>query len=165
MVTQSPIAQSDTPAKSWICAQLGSREHYAIPRVLAGVRLHSLITDSWVKPGSLLARAPLRFARKLPGRYHPDLGGEVVHAFSYGRLCSDFVGRVCMLNYWDDILARNEWFQRRALKLLKGPTYAGLRSSPKGIFFFLFLRCPRTVGVFQGTRLADDSWPARSRSA
>ena len=44
---------------SWICCQLGSREHYAIPRVLQqNNRLTVLITDAWVRPQSPISYLP-----------------------------------------------------------------------------------------------------------
>ena len=41
--------------KSWICCQLGAREHYAVPRALliTGM-LGEFITDLWIRPGTLL---------------------------------------------------------------------------------------------------------------
>ena len=42
----------------WICCQLGAREHYAIPRALFRIgMLECLVTDAWVPPSSLLAKA------------------------------------------------------------------------------------------------------------
>jgi len=70
----------------WICAQIGAREHYAIPRVLhrAGI-LGRLYTDFW-------ATAPWRLFGKmtekssLVTRCHPDLAGASVTAFNFQAL-------------------------------------------------------------------------------
>lgn len=70
----------------WICAQIGAREHYAIPRVVhrAG-KLDSLYTDFW-------ASAPWRLIGKLTGkvglatRFHPELADASVTAFNYQAL-------------------------------------------------------------------------------
>lgn len=61
------------PFNSWICAQIGAREHYAIPRVLhRSGRLEVLFTDLWVHGFSnFLAR--ILGARRLAGRFHADL--------------------------------------------------------------------------------------------
>lgn len=62
--------------KAWVCAQIGAREHYAIPRVLhqAG-KLQTLFTDFWA--GSLLRGSaqlvPLGPLRSLGTRWHEDL--------------------------------------------------------------------------------------------
>ncbi len=67
---------------SWLCAQIGAREHYAIPRALhrAG-ELAGLYTDFWA--GSALrnllpARGPLG---ALKSRFHPELADAPVQAF------------------------------------------------------------------------------------
>ena len=54
---------------SWICCQLGAREHYSIPRALhQRGSLARLITDAWVFP-----RNPLGLAKRtLRERYHAN---------------------------------------------------------------------------------------------
>lgn len=77
----------------WICAQLGSREHYAVPRTLvAHQQLDSLYTDYW--QGSM-ARAvtgnlnhPL--ARTLNSRYHPDISDSKVTSWNLTALRQNF---------------------------------------------------------------------------
>ncbi|MGC9260883.1 MAG: glycosyltransferase family 4 protein [Phycisphaerae bacterium] len=69
----------------WICAQIGSRELYAVPRCLeARGKLCRLYTDSWC--GSSLIRAVAkRFmvpASNVSRRYHPDIPPAKVHAFN-----------------------------------------------------------------------------------
>ena len=71
---------------NWITAQIGAREHYAIPRVLhrAG-KLERLYTDFW-------ATVPWRLLGKLTGkgslatRCHPELAGAPVTAFNLQAL-------------------------------------------------------------------------------
>lgn len=71
---------------NWICAQIGAREHYAIPRVLyrAG-KLERLYTDFW-------ASAHWRLIGKLTGkgslatRCHADLNGAPVTGFNFHAL-------------------------------------------------------------------------------
>lgn len=73
------------PFNSWICAQIGAREHYAIPRVLhRSGRLEMLFTDFWINGWRALLARTLG-ARRLAGRFHGDLTeAEVVglHATS-----------------------------------------------------------------------------------
>ena len=61
---------------SWICCQLGAREHYAVPRalLLSGL-LGEFITDLWIRPGTLL-----HSWKGLTGRFHPGLAGARVKA-------------------------------------------------------------------------------------
>lgn len=63
----------------WFCAQLGAREHYAVPRALHRTgRLSLLCTDFWA--GSSLRAAaqfvPVRGLRSLAARFHPELDGR-----------------------------------------------------------------------------------------
>jgi len=73
-------------AMNWICAQIGAREHYAIPRVLHREgKLEVLYTDFW-------ATAPWRLIGKLGGkgsmssRCHADLIGAPVTGFNFHAL-------------------------------------------------------------------------------
>lgn len=73
---------ASSPRSSWLCAQIGAREHYAIPRALhqAG-KLAGLYTDFWAGPvlrKLLPARGPLG---SLKTRFHPDLVDAPVQAF------------------------------------------------------------------------------------
>src|SRR5262245_9674424 len=66
---------------SWICCQLGARDHYSIPR---GLRrrglLEGLITEAWVPPSSALAMIPGRFGERLRQRYDTELANaNVLH--------------------------------------------------------------------------------------
>jgi glycosyltransferase involved in cell wall biosynthesis len=94
---------------SWICCQLGAREHYAVPRALQlrGL-LSELYTDLWIRPGSLLHW----WKKQLTGRFHPELKGANVvapnmHALSFELATQRRRG-------WDLISMRNEWFQSQA---------------------------------------------------
>src|SRR5262245_9106611 len=70
---------------NWICAQLGAREHYAIPRALHNLgRLRELHSDFWAGP-FIRALGPVSGStslRSLSSRFHPDLGSTptVVHS-------------------------------------------------------------------------------------
>lgn len=66
---------------NWFCAQLGGREHYAIPRALhASAALNRLMTDFWAgNCTKTLARTlPGKILRSLASRQHPDLPAETV---------------------------------------------------------------------------------------
>ena len=89
----------------WIAAQIGAREHYAIPRVLhrAG-KLETLYTDLWAGTmwqamGSFLGR-PI-----VPGgRYHKDLADATVESFDFTTLIDSVFGGDLKKNPYD-------WFQ------------------------------------------------------
>lgn len=69
--------------KNWFCAQIGAREHYAVPRVLHREgRLAALYTDYWAGP---LVRQMARKTNKiqsLAARFHPDLAGAPVKSWN-----------------------------------------------------------------------------------
>ena len=94
---------------NWIAAQIGAREHYAIPRVLqrAG-KLEALYTDFW-------ASTPWRLVGKLTGksslatRWHPDLAGAPVTGFNLQALKAS---RQRFSNPYDGFLQVGEAFGR-----------------------------------------------------
>lgn len=64
----------------WVCAQIGAREHYAIPRALfRRGRLGRLYTDAWAGPLLRSAGGPLR---GLAERYHLELPADRVVSFT-----------------------------------------------------------------------------------
>lgn len=67
------------PSTSWICAQIGAREHYAIPRVLhRSGKLEALFTDYWSHGlWHKIARSP-----RLASRRHEDLTDAEVYSFN-----------------------------------------------------------------------------------
>jgi glycosyltransferase involved in cell wall biosynthesis len=104
--------------------QIGAREHYAIPRALQRLGLlQHLFTDSWVPPGSAIARfVP---SKGLSGRFHPDLRFASIRAPWLGtlpfELCSRLAGSPAG---WPRTIARNAWFQHwaaRQLDFIKHP--------------------------------------------
>jgi glycosyltransferase involved in cell wall biosynthesis len=90
--------------QSWICCQLGAREHYAVPRALKrGGLLDEFITDLW-----------LRFT----GRFHPALAGARVSAPNIPALTFELKASFARENGWHLISRRNHWFQRQAVDQL-----------------------------------------------
>ncbi len=95
---------------SWVVCQIGAREHYAIPRALAGRgELAALVTDFWVSPSS-----PLAQVKRLGGRWHEELAEERVEAFNLRMLAFEALRK----KGWEGIMARNSLFQKRALSSL-----------------------------------------------
>lgn len=104
----------------WITCQLGAREHYAIPRALhqAG-QLHTLITDAWVNPQSSIHRLPGKVAKPLIDRYHPDLATADISDFTRSLIRFELQQRLTRTTGWPNTLARNQWFQRLAVRTLE----------------------------------------------
>ena len=103
---------------SWIVCQLGARDHYAIPRALHhSGQLHSLVTDAWVPPQSWLNRVP--GLRSLCDRNHPDLTNASIRSFTPGLLQFEETHRLKKTGSWECMIARNHWFQKRAISYLQ----------------------------------------------
>lgn len=104
-------------ASPWICCQIGSREHYALPRALARKNLlQAFYTDAWVTPGSLASRlAPSR----LRERCHADLLKHGVKAPTTGLLMRELYWRWRRTPGWPKIMLRNRWFQQSVIRQLQ----------------------------------------------
>ena len=94
---------------TWTSIQLGSREHYAVPRALDSAgKLDCLITDTWLSSGAAaLVRA---FHPSLAGRRHERLPDSKVRSNTAGRLLTDLRLRRQRKSSWSTILERNAWF-------------------------------------------------------
>jgi glycosyltransferase involved in cell wall biosynthesis len=105
---------------SWICCQIGAREHYAIPRSLyqAG-QLTSLITDAWVPSDLILNALPNSPLRGLRDRFHPELKTASVQAFTASLLQFELSQKLKKTGEWERMIARNNWFQQRVLRQLQ----------------------------------------------
>ena len=92
---------------SWVCCQLGAREHYAVPRALQrSGQLRELITDLWLRPGNL------------GGRFHPGLSSARVSASNVAALMFALRSCASRATGWTLITKRNDWFQRFAIDQL-----------------------------------------------
>ncbi len=111
---------------SWICCQLGAREHYALPRVLhrAGY-LRALITDLWSPPGASWSWLP---SPQLQQRYHPELAAAPVISHNAATLFQEARLKLAKRRGWDAILERNAWFQSQVVRSL--PSLGGSSHRP-----------------------------------
>lgn len=74
-------------ARRWIAAQIGAREHYAVPRALhRRNRLERLYTDVWCSRGRTLLRKGPSPLPSLANRYHSALPSEKVTAYPFWAL-------------------------------------------------------------------------------
>ena len=155
---------------NWICAQIGAREHYAIPRVLhrAG-KLESLYTDFW-------ASAPWRIIGKLTGkgslatRCHADLIRAPVTGFNFHALKAS---RQRFANPYEGFLQVGRQFGEQVVGDLKSRAevkttdYQALDASPPPftkIFFGYdtgFLEPARWVKTHGGKTILCQMDPAR----
>ncbi|MFM9088130.1 MAG: glycosyltransferase, partial [Cyanobium sp.] len=104
---------------SWLALQIGAREHYAIPRALQRLGLLQLLyTDFWVPAGSPVSR--FLPSKALAGRFHSDLSAALVRAPWLGCLPFELRSRLVRSpSGWPRTIARNDWFQRWAVRQLR----------------------------------------------
>jgi glycosyltransferase involved in cell wall biosynthesis len=106
-------------SSAWVCCQLGAREHYAIPRALYRSRtLDQLITDAWVRPRFATAN-PSFGGSGVAERFHSELRDARVTAFNWSLVAFEMLARVRGLRGWPLIMARNRWFERKAVSALR----------------------------------------------
>lgn len=108
-------------SSNWICCQLGAREHYSIPRMLhQSGQLTALITDAWVSPHSAIVSLPIPALKNLCDRYHRDLANAPVTAFTRSLIQFELKQRLQQKSPtdWNYMMARNHWFQKRAVQTL-----------------------------------------------
>ncbi len=104
---------------TWLCHQLGSREHYSIPRALERTgHLGLLQTDAWVLPDWAWLPKALRQGA-LAGRFHPELESAEIRAFTLGRVAFDLRAKISRKDTWTTISERDLWFQQKCLPHLQ----------------------------------------------
>ena len=123
-------------SKQWIWSQIGSREHFTIPAILAeNDRLEKLLCDYWSRPHRLWERIPATGFKKLGERSHPSIPGSKVQDTGLARLIFDHKEKKKNSSVWQQIHKRNQWYQQWQLKRLNKPaTLRRLQENP-GIFF------------------------------
>ncbi len=102
----------------WWVFQIGAREHYAVPRALAKVGLlGGVVTDFWVPSGSRTEK--FYRSQRMRDRYHPELSGAGVQAFNLRMGAFEAGLRLRRPGGMRAVMARNERFQRLAVKRLR----------------------------------------------
>jgi glycosyltransferase involved in cell wall biosynthesis len=111
----SPAKAQRRKDQTWICCQIGAREHYVVPRALqlSGL-LNEFITDLWIRPGTFMHS----WRKRLTGRFHPGLAAAQVTAPNIAALTFELKASATRATGWQLINQRNEWFQRRAVDQL-----------------------------------------------
>ena len=123
-------------SKPWIWSQIGSREHFTIPAILAeNGRLEKLLCDYWSRSYRLWEKIPATGFKKLRERGHPSIPDSKVQDTGLARLIFDYKEKKRNSSVWEQIHKRNQWYQDWQLERLGKPTIVqGLRKNP-GIFF------------------------------
>lgn len=88
-VGESSSIGSEAGEFRWICAQIGAREHYAVPRALnQSGRLEAVYTDFWAGAGLRRLAAGWRNGAlaSLAARFHADLAGASVFSLNLRSL-------------------------------------------------------------------------------
>src|SRR5215475_13516756 len=102
---------------SWICCQVGAREHYSIPRALQRIdQLETLITEIWAGPQSWIRYSPVHRWRE---RYSPELDSSIVRSWNFETARFESWRRVSRSRGWPLLLERNRWFQSNAVRFLR----------------------------------------------
>jgi glycosyltransferase involved in cell wall biosynthesis len=108
---------------NWICFQIGAREHYAIPRILEKQQqLTHFISDAWVTPQSPFNLLPKSILSNLRERYHLKLASASIYNFNYSLIEFEIKQKIALKSGWQTIINRNQWFQKKGVKLLKNTT-------------------------------------------
>jgi glycosyltransferase involved in cell wall biosynthesis len=109
----------------WLCHQLGSREHYSVPRALNSLGLLKLLqVDAWVSPRWKFICSRLGQS-SLADRNHDDLKCAKVNSFTFGRIAFDLWSKIQHGTSWDALIKRNEWFQDRCIPQLRKELQSG----------------------------------------
>ena len=94
---------------SWICCQLGSREHYAVPASLHKEgKLSALLADSWVTAGEAKLLKP--FAPNIAARRSIQIPDALVRRANAGRFVYEARVRLQRMSPWDACMYRISWF-------------------------------------------------------
>lgn len=124
---------------SWICCQIGAREHYAIPRALNNInQLNCLITDSWISNQSIINKLPYKILKNLKERSHPDLAQSRIFSFTESVIAFEIQQKWVQPKGWNKIIARNDWFQKKTVNLLKKQFSVLTKPSPICIFAYSY---------------------------
>jgi glycosyltransferase involved in cell wall biosynthesis len=103
---------------SWICCQLGSREHYAVPAALhRDGKLSALLADSWVRTGE--ARLLRPFAPNVAARRSEQIPDALVRRANAGRFVYEARMRLQHMSSWEACIYRISWFGKWCAKQLE----------------------------------------------
>jgi glycosyltransferase involved in cell wall biosynthesis len=126
---------SSSPQKNptWICSQIGAREHFAVPRALhQGGKLATLYTDFWA--GAIVRNFSFGKLRPLAARFHSDFNDQpaLVRSWNFRALAGEFrLRRKFGRNPYHGFIEVGQRFARRVREDLRRRTDL----NPGSIFF------------------------------
>ncbi len=119
--------------RAWITAQIGAREHYAIPRALHQMaKLQCHYTDIWASPAVrwCAQRSPLRRVRSLAGRWHQELASAAAVSWPISGLIRSSLQSRYQTEF-DFHIAYGRWFSAAVGRHLARDTFV----QPGSVFF------------------------------
>ncbi len=117
---------------SWICCQIGAREHYAVPRsLLRANQAVELLTDVWASP-SRKSLLPARWRQ----RFHTELSDMPVHAWTASAAWLQARLRLKRCSLWEQNIQTNAWFQKKVCRLL--PSLVRRHRKPPVVFAYSY---------------------------
>lgn len=106
-----------------ICIHIGARAHYLLPKALKlKNNLGALITDTWISSNLvriILDRFPVRIIKSFSNRFSSSIPSNLVYSFSLRFILIEIYLRFKYKSDWTQILKRNFYFQRIAIKKFK----------------------------------------------
>lgn len=120
--------------QTWICCQLGAREHYSIPRALhfAGRRTF-LVTDVKGVMPEVLGYIP--WLRRFAGRVAEGFPNENVRAATTSAVSFRMGQRLGGEAGWDLVVSRNLWFERVARAKIEAIRAREMKSGEQATLF------------------------------
>ncbi|MDX2109937.1 MAG: glycosyltransferase family 4 protein [Verrucomicrobiota bacterium] len=109
----------------WYVAQLGAREHYAIPRSLhARSRLGQCYTDLWAGTRCCRMAACIPGMRSLGGRHHRELPDDKVTAWNSASLLRQARARMAgqSSSAYHTFIADGQWFSKKVATAIQRST-------------------------------------------
>ena len=140
---------ADNAVRSWICFQIGAREHYAVPRAIsASGRDVRLVTDVWAT-----AHSRSWMPKAWRQRSHPDVPSQWVTSWNVSAFALRL--KTQSRTTWDRILIEDQWFQKKAATALR--KLVAQHSQPPIVFAYSYaalriletareLGCPTVLG-------------------
>jgi glycosyltransferase involved in cell wall biosynthesis len=103
---------------SWICCQLGSREHYAVPTALHKEgKLSALLADTWVTKTE--ANVLRSIAPNLAARRNDNIPDSLVRCANAGRFVYEARVRLQRMSTWEACMYRISWFGKWCARQLE----------------------------------------------
>jgi len=78
-----------------------------------------MVTDFWSPPNSISRQLPGRIGELMKSRFHRELQTEDITGFNQSGFARELIARFCKNTGWTQIIKRNDWFQNKAVEVLR----------------------------------------------